>query len=144
MDAIALACFQTTQTESLLVTCLTSRRNEVYAQAWSLGASLQSLSNVEAVSLDAVPDFMDRAGISDVVVAGSGSERFSEAARGTMRRIQQAPESTASNAVHGVSIRAARRFSSGSSDDVSSFEPFYLKDFVAKRGGSPFTAARSR
>ncbi len=41
-------------------------------------------------------------------------------------------------AILGVSALGHRLLDDGNTEDVALFEPLYLKEFVAKKGGSPF------
>jgi hypothetical protein len=84
---------------------------------------------------------MDR---GKVAVMGSGADAFTSAATEEEFTLVAAPASVASEAVHGVAGLAFDRLSEGMFDDVSTFEPFYLKDFVAKRGTDPIAVARNR
>lgn len=128
-----------------LITCLSSRKNEVFLQVWDMGESIAALSEVCSVALDDVHDLLGESGRQRFVVCGSGSTQLQAALDAAGRlTVTTSPFDDPAITVRGVSIVAAERFVRRDFDDVTTFEPFYLKDFVARKGRSPFAAARNR
>lgn len=144
MDAMARALCRDAPPFQL-VTCLASRKGEVYAQAWMISEVASSLSEPVSLPLNEAPEFVRTFGVESAAVVGSGSTAFLDACLGVDDLdLRLLPEASAIAAVRGVAILAAERSMNGELDDVASFEPFYLKDFVAKVGRSPFSAASRR
>lgn len=144
MDAMARALRRDRDATSL-ITCLTSRKGEVYAQGWMVGRTVSSVSEAVSLKLDAADEFIAAFGLSSAALVGSGSRLLLDAVTGGDELgLHRFPEEHTVATVRGVALMAAERFAQGAFDDVAAFEPFYLKDFVAKVGRSPFTAASRR
>jgi len=128
-----------------LITCLASRKGEVYAQGWMVGSTVSSLSEAVSLPTNAADDFVRAFGLTSAALVGSGSRSLLDAVTGGNELgLYRFPQEHTVAAVRGVALLAAERFAQGVFDDVAAFEPFYLKDFVAKVGRSPFSAASRR
>ncbi|MGA7305774.1 MAG: tRNA (adenosine(37)-N6)-threonylcarbamoyltransferase complex dimerization subunit type 1 TsaB [Rhodothermales bacterium] len=142
MRAMAVVQAAAGETQTYLTT-LSSRRNEIYAQVWSLHEIVRPLSDVASVSMEDLPAFLSETGKRAFAVSGSGSPDV-VAAFASLKEFSVVPSERTASIVEGVAVLAAERFTRQEFDDVATFEPFYLKDFVAKKGASPFAAARKR
>jgi len=144
MHAMAVAN-AATGLSTALVTCLSSRKNEIYAQIWDVHEGLRPLTDVVSLSLDDAPSFLLQAGSGTFTATGSGSSDLMASVVATAGvDLAATPSYEDVATVDGVAVLAAERFARREFDDTAQFEPYYLKDFVAKKGASPFTAARNR
>ena len=144
MDALALG-FGHSAASAGLVTCLNSRKGEIYAQVWDVSAAPLALTPVAAVPLDELPEFLFSSGRAEFAFAGSGSAAALDAAL-PVRSITVNPIDSDAGwpTVRGVAVVAKERYDTARFEDVSQFEPLYLKDFAARKGSSPFEAAQNR
>jgi len=144
MHALATA-FRDLKNRAALVTCLPSRKGEVYAQIWDVAESPAALTDVVVLTVEELPDFLVTSGRNEFVAIGSGAESLLRATAGlSMVKTNNAPGDAERSTVDGVAVLAFQRFMSGGFEDVARFEPFYLNEFVAKKGSSPFEAAQNR
>ncbi|HUF09774.1 MAG TPA: tRNA (adenosine(37)-N6)-threonylcarbamoyltransferase complex dimerization subunit type 1 TsaB, partial [Rhodothermales bacterium] len=144
MNALATG-FHDLQNRTALVTCLPSRKGEVYAQIWDVAESPVALTDVVVLTVDELPEFVVTTGRTEFIAIGSGAESLLRATAGlSMLSINHAAGDAERSTVDGVAVLAFQRFRSGGFEDVAGFEPFYLNEFVAKKGSSPFEAAQNR
>jgi len=144
MDALAQG-FGYSAASAGLVTCLNSRKDEIYAQVWDVAAAPLALTPVAAVRLDELPEFLFSSGRDEFAFAGSGSAATLDAAL-SARSItcNLIDPDTGWPTVHGVAVVAKERRDRARFEDVTQFEPSYLKDFAARKGSSPFEGAQNR
>ncbi len=128
-EALAQANVGLVDEGETLVTASPSRRNEAYVQFWEVvGTSAVALSEPQSLTFE------------ELAQAASGFDtRLVLVGEGAGLLDARRPEpSTLKPAVYGVVELGGARLARGEVEDVESFEPFYLKEFVAKKGGSPF------
>ena len=126
-EALALANVGFVKDDATLATTAPSRRNEVYWQMWSRrDDAVVPVTEPVSDRITDVKEALEASGES-IVVLGEGS--------GLLGRT---PPADARPAVRGVAVVGADRIRLGQVEDVISFEPYYLKEFVAKKPGSPF------
>ena len=143
MEAMAMACADTSSRDPL-VTCLSSRRNEVYLQVWNIAGQPVPHSALATYRLDDAAKFLsENFQHKRLTTIGSGSEALIQTVKKSASLIVDDHTSAAST-IEGVAKLAIQRFERAMFDDTASFEPFYLNDFVAKKGSSPIEAARNR
>lgn len=119
----------------LLVAAFRSRRGEVYAAAFARrDDGLATVSPAEARLLGALPAWLpDYTG--ELWIAGEAGALVADALARPARTLSlnELRPSAAS-----VGALGWARWQAGETEDVATFEPDYLKAFVAKRGGSIF------
>ena len=121
---------------ALLVTVAPSRRDEIYVQGWGKDdGGLAARGDPQSVATRQLFDFA--ASLSSYGPAVWIGESASEAclSAGTGTSISE-PERV--RAILGIAALGWERFEQGTFVDIAAFEPAYLKEFVAKRGASPF------
>jgi tRNA threonylcarbamoyladenosine biosynthesis protein TsaB len=112
------------QTDSLICPVIDARRMEVYAQVW--GADLMPQSEPYAWVVEGpLPDWMDG---RKVIFVGDGAAKCTEYFTQNPHAIVL-PDIISS--ARGMGIPSFRKFSQNTVEDLVTFEPFYLKDFVA-------------
>ncbi len=111
---------------------LPSRRGEVYAA--KIKSDHQTSEDVEslALTIDEAENWISRHDGDNPVIAGSGVPRLSKDFLIRNRKVISNSDVT-SHAV-AVAILGERRFNAGLYEDLASYEPLYLKPFVAKQG----------
>ncbi len=119
----------------LVVPLLNSRRTEVYTAAYRLGpnAALETLAGPVALEAASVPDWMPRLDeTGHTWLVGEGLPRVAAhlvALPPTFHLLNPAQHNLRAFWVGRLGLE---RYRVGHFEDVAAFEPFYLKDFVAK------------
>lgn len=135
LEALAFGCQDVLASDDLLVTAFRSRRNEVYAAAFRLyDDTLESAAEAAALPLDDLPGWLPDFE-STLWIAGEAGATIADALPVPARLLD--PSRFRPSALH-VGALGVRKLKAGETVDIASFEPDYLKDFVAKRGGSIF------
>jgi tRNA threonylcarbamoyladenosine biosynthesis protein TsaB len=122
-----------------LCALIDARRDEVYAAAYRLraGGELDAVADVTARSVDTLPDWLGPVD-GTLWCVGDGASKSREAltahADGPVRLLP--PDLVPPSAAWGAR-RAAPRLDAGETEDVATFEPFYLKDFHGTPSPSP-------
>ena len=135
LEALALGAQDVLVGGDLLVTAFRSRRDEVYAAAFRPGdGGLAPAAEAAALPLDALPTWLpDFEGT--LWIAGEAGVLVADALSVESRVLD--PSRFRPSAAH-VGALGLMRLAAGGTVDVAAFEPDYLKDFVAERGGSIF------
>ena len=124
--------------DDVLVTTAPSRRNEAYWQLWRHDALVPvALTEPTSDTYDDVADALRRSN-DFMTLAGDGAEIL----QAVLEKVGLSPVvlgvEELQPAIHGVSALGHRLIDLGQTEDVALFEPFYLKEFVALKGASPF------
>jgi len=116
--------------EALLCPMLDARRMEVYAAVYD--RALRPVREVQAdvVTADTYREWLDK---GPVYFFGNGAAKCMEVINHPNARLIPDVEPLAKR----MQPLAERRFLNGQFEDVAYFEPFYLKDFVAKMPRKP-------
>src|SRR5690606_18712725 len=112
-----------------------ARRDEVYAAAFTVGArgALRALRETAALAAADVPTWLgDPGGRLWLVGEGAAALEAAFEAAGTPGVRRPGPPFDRPSAA-AVARLAAARLAAGQTEDVAAFEPFYLKEFVAKK-----------
>lgn len=142
LEALAHSAVPFATTGDLIVPVLNSRRDEVYTAAYQK-ATNDSIDEVQEPVALAVNDLVafEKIGTDkNILVLGEGAPRIQH----KLNEINASRVKVLDPAVHTPSASwigrlALPRLENGTVDDPASFEPFYLKEFVAKkRKGSIF------
>ena len=118
--------------DALLCPMLDARRMEVYAAVYD--RSLRTVRNVQADIVDAstYKEWLDQ---RPVYFFGNGAKKCMEAIAHPNAHYIDGVEPIA----RWMQPLAERRLLNGETEDVAYFEPFYLKDYVAKMPRSPLS-----
>ncbi len=135
LEALAASVIPYADPDDLVVPLLNSRRTEVYTAAYQIKTDgrLHPLTEPVALEAVAVPDWMPRPErAARTWLVGEGVRRVSAYLSedpATLRLLDPDLHSLRAFWVGwlGLALYRAGRF-----EDVAAFEPFYLKDFVAK------------
>ena len=111
---------------ALLIPMIDARRMEVYTGIYR--TDLRVIEDVNAKIVD--HHSFDQFGDSEMILFGDGSEKFRDLFSGTSTIRFETFENSAT---HLASL-ADEKFIHNKVEDMAYFEPFYLKDFVAKSG----------
>jgi tRNA threonylcarbamoyladenosine biosynthesis protein TsaB len=127
---------------TLLVTIAPSRKNETYWQAWRLGAPgdlrrPESTSEARSDTFEDAADMLLENSLPMTIVGPGADELLARIQYAGSDAMVIAPDD-ARPAVTGVSALGHELLALKQIEDVAQFEPFYLKAFVARKGGSPF------
>jgi tRNA threonylcarbamoyladenosine biosynthesis protein TsaB len=134
LEALAFGCQDVLAPSDLLVTAFRSRRGEVYTAAFRRDDTLESVAEAAALPLDDLPDWLP-ASDGTLWIAGEAGAVVADALPVAGRVLD--PSRFRPSALY-VGALGAMKLVAGDTADIASFEPDYLKDFVAKRGGSIF------
>lgn len=116
-----------------LATSLTSRRGEIYLQLWDGSDPPRSLTDAQSVSLSEAGDVLAGSGRRRFIFLGSGARELHRSILERQPDLDMAVEDILRQpVVHGVWMLGLERYQAGVTEDIASFEPLYLKDFVAK------------
>jgi tRNA threonylcarbamoyladenosine biosynthesis protein TsaB len=111
---------------ALLCPMIDARRMEVYMQVFD--KELKIIRNVEAVVIDE-NSFSELLGQHKMLFFGNGAGKCREVIRNANAVFLEGISPSATF----LGDLAVRKFQSGDVEDVVSFKPFYLKDFIAKK-----------
>lgn len=138
LKALAASVQSYAQPGERLLAVLPSRKHEVYAALYA-PATLEPVLPPEAVArADLFDRLTDAVGEASFLVAGPAAPGVVDALASQDRlRLRRAPNPDAYDA-RWVARLGLEQFRRGDVEDVSVFEPVYLKPFVAKRAGSIF------
>ncbi len=134
LEALAYAAREAISESDVLVAAFDARRDEVFAAAFQKrkDGSLDVHRETVAVAVGEVADWLG-AVEGDVVLAGDGGEKIAGAWKAPRRNVKLLPDAAAHPAAAWIARLGAERLAEGRTADPSQFEPFYLKEFVAKR-----------
>lgn len=119
--------------------CFPSRRGEVYAAAYHVheNATLSEKRAASALRLEDAVDWLDPPSVRRLWLLGPGSPHLRPALEDAVLPLHAlAPESWPPSA-SSVARLGHERWTAGTTENVVTFEPFYLKDFVAQKKRSP-------
>jgi tRNA threonylcarbamoyladenosine biosynthesis protein TsaB len=126
LDLLASHVNKYNLTENLLIPMIDARRMEVYCQVTN--AKLYNITPVEAKIIDE-SSFVDLLESNQITFFGNGADKCQE--------VIKHKNAFFLKEVYPSAIQLGRiafeKFSEQKSEDLSSFEPFYLKDFIAKK-----------
>jgi tRNA threonylcarbamoyladenosine biosynthesis protein TsaB len=122
----------------VVATSSPSRRNEVYIQTFRITSGLpEAISAPVSARHSELENFV--AGIHQtIMVIGEGAASVSDVLSGSNLVVTRPPVDAVKPVILGIAELGLRRLAEHDVEDLAMFEPFYLKDFVAKIGGSPF------
>lgn len=119
--------------------CFPSRRGEVYAAAYHVreDATLEEKRAASALRLEDAADWLDLPSVRRLWLLGPGTPRLETTlAEAVLPLNVLAPESYPPSA-SSVARLGHERWTADATENVATFEPFYLKDFVAQKKRSP-------
>lgn len=133
LEALAYAGREALSTADVLVSAFDARRDEVFAAAYQLmtDGSLDVFRETAAIPVDGVAAWLGPID-GDLVLAGNGGAKIAGAQPESYDRVRLLPEGSAALSAAWVARLGARRHALGQIVDPTNFEPYYLKDFVAK------------
>ena len=111
-----------------------ARKNEVYLQLYSLDENevLQPLDDVVALQSDDIAAYIERWEIGRLVLAGEGASRVAQELENGPA-MDLLPTNIVSPSAQSIARLGADYYRAGSREDLDSFEPFYLKEFIPKK-----------
>lgn len=127
LEALAHGASRHAAPGDVILTAFAARREEVYAQVWSVegeALDVNPRTDAEAVPVAELSGWLPEVS-GRLWICGDGAERALEVVEG--RRSPAMPDAASVGSV------AARLVEEGKFADVATFEPFYLKEFVAKK-----------
>jgi len=126
------------QTGDVICPLFDARRDEVYAAAYRATANgLDEQAETKALTVDALPDWIGAVeGRLWMLGDGAAKSRDALAAVGAGQTVL-APEGTPPSAAW-VGRRGQQRLRTNGPDDISTFEPLYVKEVHATPAPSPF------
>jgi len=130
LDLMAFQASFLNETSSLLCPMIDARRMEVYCQLCK--PDLSVVSEIEAKVVDE-NSFSELLNSHNVLFFGSGAEKCKAVIRHKNARFLNGLSPSASH----LGLIAGKKFERKEFEDIFSFKPFYLKDFVAKKA-QPF------
>lgn len=107
---------------SLVAAVAPSRKGESYWQVWSVRESVQSVTVAASDSVAEIEEAL-----------ASMTQKLTRLGFGPLADVTPREP-----VVAGVAELGWQAFDDGRFENVALFEPYYLKEFVAKKGGSPF------
>jgi len=136
LEALAASVLPVARPGDVICAALNARRNEVYAAASEVrpDGTLESLAETNALIEEDIPAWFGNLPSGTVWIVGDGGPKAAAALEEQhthrVRLLQPAlhPPSAAWIARLGL-----HRLELGMEEDTASFEPFYLKEFVAKK-----------
>lgn len=135
LEALAVGAQDVLAGGDLLVTAFRSRRGEVYAAAFRRDTNgLALAAEAVALPLAALPGWLPEV-TAALWIAGETGTLVAQALPEGARVLD--PSRFRPSAAH-VGTLGLKKLAAGDTVDVAAFEPDYLKDFVAERGGSIF------
>jgi tRNA threonylcarbamoyladenosine biosynthesis protein TsaB len=126
LDLLASQVNKYNLTENLLIPTIDARRMEVYCQLTN--AKLYNITPVEAKIIDE-SSFIDLLENNQITFFGNGADKCQEVIK---HKNAFFLKNIYPSAIQLGSI-AFEKFSEQKFENLSSFEPFYLKDFIAKK-----------
>jgi len=134
LKALAASVTPYAASGDIVIPLLNSRRTEVYTAAYRIAsdAALALLAEPVALEATAVPDWLPRPADGHLWLVGEGTARVAAhltASPATLHLLDPAQHNLRAFWVGRLGLE---RYRAGRFEDVASFEPFYLKDFVAK------------
>lgn len=137
LEALAAQAVPAAQPGDVALALLDARRDEVYAAAYRVvDGDLEGQADPAALAVGRLPDWLG-AVPGRLWLLGSGAAKSREALAAVRVPQTVLPEDVAFPAPAWVARRAARRVAAGDTDDVATFEPFYLKDVHTTPSPSP-------
>ena len=118
-----------------------SRRNEIYAGLFRIGADGLPEMNAPVATYhtdEALPGGLIE-GMEEVTVCGEASAAFATMLEGSGVKVRTLGPADVFPRAASVARLALPRLRAGRTEPLSSFEPYYLNEFVAKKpAGTPF------
>lgn len=111
-----------------------ARRDEVYAAAYQLGADrhLAPYAQTDALTTDELADWLGA--VDDRLwLVGNGAEKAAPALQPVADQHTVVSSDAHAPSAAWVARRARPRWTAGTVEDVSTFEPYYLKEFAGTR-----------
>lgn len=135
LEALARAARPAAAPADVVLAALPARREEVFAAAWRVGdaGAIEALQPPSAASFDDVRAWMPDAGT--VWCVGPAGPALAGALAAREAPVRAFPAALDAAALVPI---AHERWTAGHTEDVSAFEPIYLKDFVARRARSVY------
>ena len=111
-----------------------ARKNEVYFQLFKSEPKerVKDLGEVVVLHRNDISTYIDQWPAGDLSLAGEGSQTVAEALK-DVREVNLLPATFVSPSAHTVAELGIEYFQKGRIDELASFEPFYLKEFVPKK-----------
>ncbi len=135
LEALSASVAASAAPGDVVCTAFRARRDEVYAAAFRVAASgiLEPIAETAALKQDDISMWLGPLASGRVWLAGEGAQTLSCAiARTPSLEVIMADSSVFAPSAAWVARRGLERMKNGLIEDLASFEPFYLKEFVAK------------
>lgn len=123
-----------------LAMAFNSRRNEVYLGLFTLAATgaVQAHTPIASMPLDEISPFIEKSHTFDsiphkLVVAGEGGPHVAACMASDDRfEVELLPQTRVTPSAAAIATLGAARHKSGELDNLETFEPFYLNEFIPK------------
>jgi len=124
--------------QSSLVTTAPSRRDETYWQLWKVDADPPTPLTEPRSDLYREVGRRLREAELPITLVGEGADLLAAVLEEPDPPARVVGPEEMRPAIHGVTELGHRLLVKGRTEDVALFEPFYLKEFIARKGRSPF------
>jgi tRNA threonylcarbamoyladenosine biosynthesis protein TsaB len=122
-----------------MATVVPSRRGEAYWQIWKLDVrGPQSLDEARSDPFAMIVSEFQELSPTPVVVLGQVPDGLKNVLEDGGVDFSIVPDSKRRPTIEGMVALGTSSFDGSKFEDVADFEPYYLKEFVAKKAGSPF------
>lgn len=139
LEAVAAATAAHAEAGDLVCAAFDARRDEVYAAAYLVEAdrSVRPVDETIALTAEEAAAWLEVPSTRRLWLVGEGAAKIAEALeRAGDRPFVRPPANAGGPAAGWVGRLGAARLARGVTEDVALFEPFYLKEFVAKKPSS--------
>ena len=117
---------------------LDARRDEVYAGAYCMAADgVEEYAPTKVLPVEALPDWVGREA-SRLWLVGDGAPKSQEKLKSVADELLLVPGDDVPPSAAWVARRGQHRLAADGPDDISTLEPFYVKDVHATPAPSPF------
>lgn len=135
LEALAAAVAPLAEPGDRICAAFNARRTEVYAAAFEVDAAgrLQPLRETAALDADSLPEWLEATREHRYWLVGEGAAQAAAALQaGGFRWKRPGPAFDVPSAAW-IARLGRLRLAEGRTEDIAAFEPFYLKEFVAKK-----------
>lgn len=134
LEALAFGSRYALSEGDVMVAAFDARRDEVFAAAFaaSTNGRLDEVRRTDAILVGEAAEWLGNVE-GNVLLAGDGAAKLHVALTGLDFDVMRLPQMDVFPSAGAVARLGAERLSSGDTADVASFEPHYLKEFVARK-----------
>lgn len=136
LDALAAEAIAAASTGDTVIAAFNSRRNEVYTAIYHIGrkSELETVEDAWPLDLDDAEAVEKLAAYEPLILAGEGANRLANALESVGVHSSRVldPIAIRPSAV-SVGRLGLARLEQGLVENIATFEPFYLKEFIARK-----------